>query len=349
MTKNLFNLLIGLLLLVFFPTKLSAQQKQFADQWEYVGIAVEEPGYTIWGTSPVIDDEGKVHLFVARWPGDKVDPGWRSHSEIAHYVGDTPEGPFTFSDVALAGTGLDTWDRYGAHNPAISRINGKYVLLYIANDNPERPVHPSNQKIGMATADSPYGPWEKVNGNGLLLETPKNPDYWNYKASNGVNNPALLPHPDGGYFLYFKSEKARMGLAIAENLEGPYVQMPFPVTSNDQNIEDGYAFMYKGKFALLTTDNHGIIEPGGGLLWKSDDGITFDDYEKGFHRINEYVDFDQEKVAIHYGSQNATYSKFERPQLLIIDGEIKYLYVPSGHHVFGGDYTASYILKFKNP
>src|SRR3546814_1838263 len=51
--------------------------------------------------SPVIDDEGKVHLFVARWPGRTVEPGWRSDSEIAHYVGDRPEGPFTFSDVAI--------------------------------------------------------------------------------------------------------------------------------------------------------------------------------------------------------------------------------------------------------
>jgi hypothetical protein len=347
MRIKIISFFFGLVMLAIIPEKLLAQQKQFADHWEYIGIAVQEPGYTIWGTSPVVDEKGNVHLFVARWPGDTVEPGWRSESEIAHYVGDHPEGPFIFSDVAIAGTGLDTWDRYGAHNPAISRIDGKYVLLYIANDNATRPVHPSNQKIGMAIADSPYGPWEKVNRDGLVLDTPKNPEYWNYKASNGVNNPALLKHPDGGYFLYFKSEKARMGLAIAENLEGPYVQMPFPVTSNNQNIEDGYAFMYGGKFALLTTDNHGIIEAGGGLLWKSEDGITFDAYEKGFHRIDKYVDFDQEKVAIHYGAKNMQYSKFERPQLLIVDGEIKYLYAPSGHNISGGDRTVSYVLKFK--
>src|SRR3546814_320865 len=213
--------------------------------------------------SPVIDDEGKVHLFVARWPGRTVEPGWRSDSEIAHYVGDRPEGPFTFSDVAIAGTGLDTWDRYGAHNPTILRVDDKYVLLYIGNDNPTRPAHPSNQKIGMAISDTPYGPWKKVNKTGLILAPPENPDYWNHHAGNGVNNPTLLKHPHGGYFLYFKSERARMGLAIAENLEGPYVQMPFPVTSNESNIEDGYAFFYEGKFELLTTDNQGVIEAGG--------------------------------------------------------------------------------------
>lgn len=83
--------------------------RKFADSWQYVGIAVSEPGYTIWGTSPIIGDDGKTHLFVARWPAElNVDPGWRSHSEIAHYVGESPEGPFRFSDISLQGTGKAT-------------------------------------------------------------------------------------------------------------------------------------------------------------------------------------------------------------------------------------------------
>lgn len=34
----------------------------------------------------------------------------------------------------------------------------------------------------------------------------------------GVNNPALLVHPGGGFFLYFKSHGSKMGLAISEKL-----------------------------------------------------------------------------------------------------------------------------------
>lgn len=179
-----------------------------------------------------------------------------------------------------------------------------------------------------------------------MLKTSINKDYWTYNASNGVNNPAFLQHPDGGYFLYFKSEKARMGLAVAENLEGPYVQMPFPVTVNDRTIEDGYAFIYKDKFALLTTDNHGIIEEGGGILWTSDDGIHFDTYEKGFHHINDYTHVDMQKVAVHFGPINRSYAKFERPQVLLKDGKPWYLYVAGGTNIYGGDYTVSYVLKF---
>ncbi len=334
----------------------------FADQWEFIATAVEEPGYTIWGTSPIYGEDGKVHLFVARWPCElKVDPGWRTSSEIAHYVGDSPEGPFRFSDVAVKGATeketkgeapinhkLNNGEHRGIapHNPAIHKVDSLYALFFISNDGIEK--HPSNQYICLATSKSLYGQWKMAGENGVILKPPQNQAYWNYNASNGVNNPAFLQHPGGGYFLYFKSEKARMGLAFAENLEGPYVQLPFPVTANDRNIEDGYAFMYNGKYALLTTNNHGIIEEGGGILWTSEDGIHFIEFEKGFNRINDYIPIDMEHVAVHYGPQNRGYAKFERPQLLLKDGNPVYMYVPSGTNIYGGDCTLSYVLKFKS-
>ena len=350
-----------LLVFVLLYNAGNTQVKEgFANKWEFIGTAVEEPGYTIWGTSPIWGNDGKVHLFVARWPCNlRVDPGWRTHSEIAHYVGDSPEGPFVFSDVAVKGDiesdkatlnnhitkELELTKAYAPHNPAIHKADSLYALFYIANNGINE--HPSNQYICLSVSESLYGPWRKVGGDGVILRTPKNKDYWNHKARNGVNNPAFLKHPSGGYFLYFKSEKAKMGLAISENLEGPYVQMPFPVTANDSNIEDGYAFIYNGKFALLTTDNHGMIEPGGGILWTSEDGIHFNDYEKGFHRINQYTNIDMEKVAVHYGAKNSIYAKFERPQVLLKDGSPNYIYAPSGINIYGKGCTVSYILKFK--
>ncbi|GAA4297556.1 glycoside hydrolase family protein [Aestuariibaculum suncheonense] len=349
--KHHFSFVITLLVVT---VGFSQNNKSFADHWEFVGTAIEEPGYTIWGTSPIIDEAGKVHLFVARWPCElNVDPGWRTHSEIAHYIGDSPEGPFTFLDVVVEGD-IDLKSPvnplvtkiYAPHNPVIKKTEDSYALFYIVNDGIEK--HPSNQYICMAVSKSLYGPWKKAPENGKILTPPSNPNYWNYKASNGVNNPAFLEHPNGGYFLYFKSEKAKMGLAIAENLEGPYVQLPFPVTANDQNIEDGYAFMYDGQFCLLTTDNHGIIEAGGGILWKSNDGIHFNEYEKGFHRINQYTNVNMDKAAVHYGPKTKSYAKFERPQILFLDNKPAYLYVPSGTNIYGGDCTISYILKFKN-
>lgn len=187
--------------------------------------------------------------------------------------------------------------------------------------------------------------------NGRILTPPENHGNWNYNSPSGVNNPAFLQNPDGRFFLYYKSsdsKQAKMGLAIAEKLEGPYEQLPEPVTKNNQTIEDGYAFFYNGKFALLTTDNHGIIEEGGGILWTSDDGIHFNNYEKGFHRINKYTNVDMEKAAVHYGPQKPGYAKFERPQLLLKDGKPRYLYATSGVNICGGDCTVSYVLKFND-
>ena len=321
--------------------------KSFANHWEFKGVAVQEPGYHIWCTSPIEDENGKIHLFVSRWPKKYgVDPGWRSHSEIAHYIGDGPEGPFLFSDIALAGTEKKTWDKYGMHNPSIHKVGDQYVLLYIANNDFQQPPHPANQNIGMAVSKSLNGPWIKVNGDGKILTPPQNPAYWNFKAKNGVNNPAFLPYK-GGFFLYFKSQDAKMGLAIAENINGPYVQLPFSVTANNRRIEDGYAFVFNDQICLLTTDNDGIVKKGGGLLWKSDDGIHFNTYEAGYHLINEYMlDTSLLKPKWYYGSKDKM--KFERPQLLLKNGKPAWLYFASGCNIYGGESTVSYVLKYKD-
>ncbi len=324
----------------------------FAQRLEYAGVAVRQEGWHIWGTSPVIGPKGDVHLFVARWPASKkVDPGWRTHSEAAHYVSSSPEGPFRFSDVALTGTGRQTWDRYGIHNPTIHMVGKQYALLYIGNTGLDE--HPANQRIGMAVSDSLYGPWKRVGKDGMILAPPAERSYYNYEAGNGVVNPAFLQHPDGRFFLYFKSNDtrenrrwhSRIGLAIAEKLEGPYVQLPDPITGNDQTIEDGYAFVMDQKVHLLTTDNHGILKRGGGLLWESEDGVRFESQPvPGFGLLKDYIPPEERSGAkTHYGVGG----KFERPQVLMIGKEPAYLYVGSGTSIEGGSGTISYVLRVK--
>ncbi len=319
----------------------------FADRLSWVGLAVHAPGYHVWGSSPAIGDDGKVHLFVARWPSNApFDRGWRHDSEIARYVGDSPEGPFRFVDVVLKGTGQDTWDRYAPCNPIVQRVDGKYVLFYVANPigvTKGMGAHPPTQRIGMAIAASPGGPWKKVGRDGLVLSPSEDPNHWTHRASNGVVNPAFLRAPDGRFFLYYKSAQAKMGLAIAERLEGPYVHQKHPVTKNKLGIEDGYVFQWNGRFHLLTTDNHGLLRKGGGILWSSDDGQSFPDKEKGFHLAWDYLPKGYPaRPRRYYGRQ----AKFERPQVLMIDGEPAYLYLPSGTQIDGLSGTTSYVLKF---
>ena len=137
-----------------------------------------------------------------------------------------------------------------------------------------------------------------------------------------------------------------MGLARSDKIEGPYVQVPEPVTSNAMTIEDGYAFIFRDKICLLTTDNHGILEKGGGLLWVSEDGVHFELAEQGFYTAEKYLGKKAlQKARRHYGGKII---KFERPQILMINEEPGFLYVSSGYHFFGKESTASYVMRFTN-
>jgi len=331
----------------FGQTRPAGNKKTFADHFRFISIAVEEKGYHIWGTSPIRGDDGKIHLFVARWPVEATfDPGWRTHSEIAHYVGDKPEGPFRFDKVVVRGTGTGTWDKNSAHNPQIKKFGDTYALLYISNNQEPDANNTATQRIGMLISKSPYGPWTKAGTDGMILQPSGDSSHWTYHSRSGVTNPSLMRHKNGKFYLYFKSAGAKMGVAIADSLEGPYTLYDQPVTKSNRTIEDGYAFYYKGKIALLTTDNHGIIEKGGGILWLSDDGLNFNDHERGFYTIQDYTTFDPAKMKEYY--VKGIPPKFERPQLLFNrKGKPAYLYVPSGTNIFGGGGTASYVLKFK--
>ena len=319
-----------------------------AKNLEFKGIALKDKKYTIWGCAPIQDENGKTHIFAARWPEKNVDPAWRKSSEIAHYIADSPEGPFVFVDVAMAGTGKNTWDRYGAHNPEIKKVGDTYVLLYIANNEYSKPSHPANQNIGMALSKSLNGPWKKVGKDGKILDA-NNPEKWNYQSKNGVANPTFLVYKNK-FYLYFKTRhkngKLQYGLAIADNLEGPYIISDAPVTSNKGTLEDGTVFFYNNKICLLTTDNHGentgII--GGGTLWQSKDGKQFnrEDATIGYNQLPAYYnEYDEKKVVKIYSSA----PKLERPKVLLIKGKPAYLYGPSGWNIFGGKRTVGHVFK----
>lgn len=319
-----------------------------AQNLEFKGVAVKDDNYTFWGCAPIIGEDGKTHLFVARWPEKNVNPAWRKSSQIAHYIANSPEGPFVFSDVAIKGTGKDTWDKYAPHNPEIKKVGKNYVLLYIANTDYNQPPHPSNQRIGMAIAKSPYGPWKKVGKDGMVLNA-ENPHKWNYKSNMGVANPTFL-EVNGKYYLYFKTKTTdgilKYGLAIANKLKGPYVIQDKPVTSNKGTLEDGTVFVYKDYIYLLTTDNHGkntgIV--GGGTLWKSKDGIAFNLEEAtvGYDLLPTYYkDYDPKEAVKIYGLA----PKLERPKILMINNIPAYLYGPSGWNIFGGYRTVGHVFK----
>ena len=58
--------------------------------------------------------------------------------------------------------------------------------------------------------------------------------------------------------------------------------------------------------------------------------------------MKKCYEYDINKVRRFYGPDDI---KFERPQILLIAGKPVYMYTPSGHNIFGGDATVSYVLK----
>jgi len=333
------------------PPASALAPEPLADQWELVGEAVNEPGYDVWGSSPIKDDQGRIHLFSARWPGNiPFDKAWRRNSEIAHYIGDRPEGPFRFVGVMGKGAGQG-WNAVGYHNPNIRKVGDTYALVFISNDG--GPRHGPNQRIGMMTAPSLNGPWKLVpDASKPLLSPPDDANIWCQGSRCGVNNPSFLPHPNGKFYLYFKAASNRrkgvsMGVAIADKLEGPYVIRRDPITANDRTIEDGYAFVWRNHICLMTTDNHGMLERGGGLIWVSKNGINFQEKPlPGYHHLGRFYlkDNRPKNIKHHYTS----YTKLERPQLLLDEnGEPAYLYCPSGSALDGSDGTNAYVLRRK--
>lgn len=354
---------ILILLLYAIAISVKAQHKNFENSklpisslekgLKWTGGTVSDPNYSIWGCSPIMGEDGKIHVFAARWPQKNVDPGWRISSEVAHYVADKPEGPYRFVEVVVKGTNTDTWDKYGAHNPEIKKIGDYYVIVYIANDNYELPYHPANQKIGLVYAKSLNGPWKKVGEDGLIIQPSQQPTHWTYKSPLGVDNPCIT-QINGKIVVYFKArrhgvQKAIYGYATADQIEGPYKMSDQPITDNDSYLEDATCFTYKGKHYLLTTDNFGEVTgvKGGGILWQSSTGFNFStkDAQLGYGLIPSYkTDYDETKIHKIYGGD----PKFERPKVLFIKGKPAYFFAPSGWNIDGGERSVGYILKINN-
>jgi hypothetical protein len=313
----------------------------FADRIKFEGIAVSHPTRHVWGCSPVVGEDGKIHLFAATF-GEGFS--WRTDADVSHFMADTPAGPFKLVDVVYRGERKTKgeWNHYGICNPAIKKVDGKYALFFIANSN--RKAHhrfdrpsPENQSIGLMTAESVNGPWSEPK---QVLAPSKDRNHWTHRSGNGVTNPAFVKYREK-YYLYYKSNKHKYGVAVADKLEGPYVHHPQPVTKNKTQIEDGYAFVWKGKINLLTTDNRGIIARKGGLLWQSEDGINFGQPVRGFYPLGRMVSKSD------YPRNRPVYGDWaiERPQLLLLDGEPAWFYAPSGSSLTGREYADCLVFR----
>lgn len=282
---------------------------------------LECEGWNIWGCSPIWGDDGKVHVFFSRWPGDHGQ--WLSHSEIAHAIADKPEGPYEIIGTVLSGRGSGHWDSHTIHNPTVQKVGDKFYMFYLGNNldiaEKENISHAATQRVGLAVADDLNGEWKRISDKEPILDISYSKKDWD---SYLTTNPALLQHPNGEFWLYYKAwdrhndNFRKMGLAISKNIEGPYEkikQNPVVSFSNIKaQVEDAYVYMEKGKFYMVMRDM-GVIHPHVGLLLESEDGINWSDPMLGYGNSEQY-----------FGGE---IERFERPQVLMVDGKPGYLFL----------------------
>jgi len=318
----------------------------FCKKLKPIGRILQTEGYYVWCNAPIYAPDGKVHVFYSRWFEKYKMGGWIHKSEIAHAVADSPESEFKYVETVLAPRGAGFWDGTTCHNPHIQLIDGKYCLFYMGNSNGKT----NTKRIGMATAQSLDGPWQRPEKP--LLEVGSDGSW----DDHCTTNPAFLKHPNGEYWLYYKSWNTKeydegkppirgnrkYGLAIAQKLEGPYTRyegnpiVDFSAYGENRQVEDAYIYYEKKKFKMIMRDM-GFFNHEVGLYFESKDGLHWSKPQIAYFNAEAY--FKQAPAPAHL----SRYGRFERPQILMKNHKPAYLFTTTQ----GGDYMTSTGFVFK--
>lgn len=227
-----------------------------------------EPGVTRRDPSPVIRVEGTYHVWYSK---ATVDPS--GYSATVWHATSRDGLTWLEQSEALPAGAPDAWDGHGVFTPTTLLADGRYYLFYTAVPEPFDNDHGGPRgtptAIGIAAADSPDGPWTRL-GDPILR--PGAVGTWD---SHRVDDACLVAR-GGRYWLFYKGRElgrtpgqTKMGLAIAERPEGPYLKYP-----HNPVIDSGHEVCVwphgPGIAALLAP-----VGPQGRTLQYAADGIHF--------------------------------------------------------------------------
>ncbi|GJM63095.1 glycoside hydrolase family protein [Persicobacter diffluens] len=288
---------------------------------------------SIWGGSVVKGEDGLYHMLYARWPKN-IGWEWLTYSEIAHAVSESPFGPWEFKDVALPDRGEAYWDGLCTHNPTVHYFNGKYYLYYMGNTGdkkivsvPGKPklnwLHRNNQRIGVAVADSPNGPWKRFDQPVLDInhEDESAPD------ALMTSNPSVCQMADGKILMVYKAVGKQYKLpsggpvvhmvAIADSPTGPFKKYPKPVFLEEGvrfPAEDPYIWYQEGKYRAIVKyiEHEGKKRNFSLVHYESPDGIDW-------HKAKDFHISD--RIFTWENGRTQQFTHLERPQVYIENGE----------------------------
>lgn len=310
-----------------------------------------QPGYWVWCGTVVKGDDGRFHHYASRWPhGLSFGPHWLTNSEVVHSVADRPEGPYVFSDVALGPRGEKPWDGRMTHNPVVRRFGARYVLYYTgttyAGPTPT-PEHPTTadsalkldahdgERIGIAVADSPFGPWRRLDTPVLDVR----PGSWEQYL---VSNASPLQLEDGSVLLYYKGverlRKHAIGVAKAARSEGPYERLsdkPFDV---GVGAEDPTMWYENGRYHALMLDHDRKFSDKEVYYATSPDGLQWRAEPNPVALTKDFLWADGRRRAMQ---------STERPQILVQDGVATHLVFATGEETAGEQQTWSQVIPLR--
>lgn len=237
--------------------------------------------YHVWYTKSVGEREG----FQTGDPRAKVFP-W-DLSEVWHA---TSKDTITWKEEGQA-VGLGPEGRYddrSVFTPEVLEHDGKYYLVYQTVKAPY--VVRVHNQVGMAVSDSPFGPWETLDEPILSASMDGEWDgeedsRFKVKSrgsfdSHKVHDPTLMYYK-GKFYLYYKGEimgedmnfggrEIKWGVAIADDIKGPYVKSEYnPISNSGHELA---VWHYQGGIgALITTDG-----PERNTIQWAPDGINFE-------------------------------------------------------------------------
>lgn len=323
-----FDFVLFSFLFLFFPIhNLHAQDLNFLKLIQPAPNTAKfiDHGYQIWCGSMIQGDDKKFYLFYSRWSDTLKHENWVTNSEIAVAVSNSSTGPYKFVKVVLPKRNKKYWDADVTHNPTIHKFGNKYYLYYMGNyGNGKYWVNRNNQRIGVAVANNPLGPWIRF-AKPLIDVSPSGYD------SLLTSNPAVCKGPNGNYILVYKSVangpmpfggKVYHRVAFSKSPEGPFIKQPDIIFQKDTvrfPAEDPFIWYQSGKFRALVKDFKGYFTNAGLslALFESDDAINWSVSKNALALKPEIIWKDSvQKVA-----------RLERPQLYIEKDIPKVLFV----------------------
>ncbi|UZO82296.1 glycoside hydrolase [Aquimarina sp. ERC-38] len=210
--------------------------------WEEQGVAIPRPpkpnpGHRSVTTADILKWQGKYYMY---YQGFSEASGLRGDDcPVLLSYAESPNGPWTATNKIVIPNGpKDSWDQYSIHDPYPLVYKDK-IYLYYKSDFNQKPNLVRMQ--GLATAESPFGPFTKSSMNPVLAS---GHETTLFPFKQGI---AALTIKDGNEHNTVQFAEDGVNFKIASMVElmptaaGPYIPDAFTNTKDGRGITWGLA------------------------------------------------------------------------------------------------------------